>query len=132
MAITTVATTTTNFDILHDEIMDMDRSVRYSVVLNKAGERVCGGYRKKGITPLLNDEELKMVHFYAGQRWSTRKNIEHRIGKTRYAMAEYDRLKRMTFPIDENHLLTVTTETDADHQKIIAAVLNLIKRHFSD
>jgi hypothetical protein len=106
--------------------MNMDKSVRYAVVLSNTGEKICGGYRKE-IAPLLNDEELKMVHFYAGQRWGTRKNLTHKVGKTRYAMAEYENLKRMTFPIDEKHLLMVSVETSTDHQRVINKVLDLIK-----
>lgn len=116
------------FDTLYDEIMKMDSSIRYAVVLSNTGEKICGGYRK-GMAPMLNDEELKMVHFYAGQRWDTRKNLTHKIGKTKYAMAEYNKLKRMTFPINENYLLMVSTEVETDHQKIIDTILDLIKNY---
>ena len=80
------------FDTLYAEIMKLDSPIRYSVVLSNTGEKICGGYGN-GMAPLLNDEELKMVHFYAGQRWDTRKNLTHKIGKTKYAMAEYNKLK---------------------------------------
>jgi hypothetical protein len=33
-------------------------------------------------------------------------------------MAEYEKIKRMTFLLEGNHLLLVTTEVDADHNKI--------------
>jgi len=116
------------FDTLYDKIMKMNSSIRYAVVLSNTGEKICGGYRK-GMTPLLNDEELKMVHFYAGQRWDTRKNLTHKIGKTKYAMAEYNKLKRMAFPISEKYLLMVTTEVESNHQKIINEILDLIKNY---
>ena len=87
-----------DFHTLYTTIMDMDKSlVRYCVILNSTGEKICGGYRETITTPMLNDEELKMVHFYAGQRWNTRKNLTHKIGHTKYAMAEYDKIKRITF-----------------------------------
>ena len=117
-----------NFDVLYDQIINLDDLIRYAVVLNSSGEKVCGGYRKE-ITPLLNDEELKMVHFYALQRWNTRKNLTHKIGNSKYAMAEYDKMKRMTFPVDGKHLLMVTAEIEADHQRIIHSVLDLIKNN---
>ena len=59
-----------DFDKLHDEIIQIDKSIRHVVILSNTGEKICGGYRKE-ITPMLNDEELKMVHFYAGQRQDT-------------------------------------------------------------
>ena len=115
-----------DFEKFYDDIMDIDGSVQYAIILSKSGENVHGGYRKD-ITPVLSEDELKMVHFYAVQRWDTRKNIEHRIGKTRYSMGEYEKMKRMSFPINDRYLLMVHTETQNDHQKIISEILNLIK-----
>jgi len=66
------------------------------------------------------------MHYYASQRWETRKKIEHKIGKNKYAMAEYDKLKRITFPINEKYLLMLTTEINTDHTKVINKVLELI------
>jgi hypothetical protein len=42
-------------------------------------------------------------------------------------MAEYDKLKRVTFPINEKYMLLLTTETNADHTDIINKVLSLIQ-----
>lgn len=115
-----------DFEKFYEKIMNIDESIQYAIILSKNGEIVHGGYRKE-ISPVLPEDELKMVHFYAVQRWDTRKNIEHRIGKTRYSMAEYDKMKRISFPINDKYLLMVHTETQNDHQKTITEVLNLIK-----
>ena len=105
--------------------MNIDSNIRYAAIQSSNGEKICGGFRE-GITPILTNSELNMMHHYASQRWQTRKNIEHKIGKTKYAMAEYDKLKRITFPIGEHHLLMITTEINADHLKIINEILKLI------
>ena len=117
-----------NFDVLYDEVMKINELIRYVVVLSNTGEKISGRYRK-GLTPLLNDEELKMIHFYAGQRWDTRKNLAHKIGNTKYAMAEYDKLKQMTLPINDKYLLMVSSEINTNHQEIINKVLDLIKNY---
>ena len=117
-----------DFEKIFNEVSNLDASIRYAVVLSYTGEKIYGGY-KEGVSPMLNEDELKMIHFYAGQRWDTRKNLAHKIGMAKYAMAEYDKLKRMTFPIDEKHLLLVTTEIDSEHQKIINAVLSIIRKY---
>ena len=105
--------------------MDIDATIRYAAIQNSDGKKICGGFRK-GINPILSDDELRMMHYYASQRWETRKNIEHKIGNTKYAMAEYDKLKRITVPINEKYLLMLTTEINADHSRIINRVLELI------
>ena len=106
--------------------MGIDSLIRYAAIQNELGEKVYGGFKER-VSPILNTDELKMMHYYASQRWQTRKNIEHKLGNTRYAMAEYDKLKRITFPIDEKHLLMLTTEVNANHTNIIDKILNLLQ-----
>jgi hypothetical protein len=116
-----------DFDNLFENVMNIDSTIRYVAIQNNVGEKICGGLREN-IIPLLDDEELKMMHYYASQRWQTRKNIEHKIGNVKYAMAEYGKLKRITFPIDEKHMLMLTTEINTDHTKVINRVLELINK----
>jgi hypothetical protein len=42
-------------------------------------------------------------------------------------MAEYENIKRITVPLDNDHLLLVTAEVDVDHGKIINAILKLVQ-----
>ena len=114
-----------DFEKLYADVLNIDSGIRYTAIQDSNGKKICGGFRE-GIVPILNDDELRMMHYYASQRWTTRKNIEHKIGNTLYAMAEYDKLKRITVPIDEKHLLMLTTETNADHSRIIDNILQLI------
>ena len=114
-----------DFNKLHANVMEIDSTIRYAAIQNKDGEKICGGFRNN-INPILSNEELKMMHYYANQRWQTRKNIEHKLGNTKYAIAEYDKLKRITFPINEKYMLLLTTETSTDHANVIDKVLELI------
>jgi len=107
------------------DVLKIDSSIRYAAIQKNTGEKIAGGFREN-IIPILSDEELKMMHYYASQRWETRKNIEHKIGNAKYAMAEYEKLKRITFPINEKYLLMLTTEVNTDHTKVINKVLELI------
>lgn len=115
-----------NFDKFYEGIMSMDSTIRYVAVQNTDGEQICGHIRK-GVTPYLDDDEIKMMHYYAGQRWDTRKKIAHKIGNAKYAMAEYDKIKRFTFPLDEGHLLMLTTEISSEPSNTIPKVLDLIR-----
>ena len=106
--------------------MRVDPTIRYVAIQNEQGEKIFGGFRE-GVIPILSEEELKMMHYYASQRWQTRQNIEHKIGNTKYAMAEYDKLKRLTFPINEKYLLMIATEISTNHTSVINKVLELIR-----
>ncbi len=110
---------------MYDDIMMIDSTIRYAALQNDSGEKICGGFREN-IAPILDDNELRMMHYYANQRWETRKNIEHKLGNIKYAMAEYDKLKRITFPIDDKHMIMLTTEIYTDHTMVINKVLELI------
>ena len=110
-----------------DDVMSLDSNIRFSMILNKNGEKVTGDHRKD-ITPLLNEDEQKMELFHAGQRWASRQNLIHRIGKAKYSITEYEKVKRITFPVDDKHLLLVSTEVTSDHQKTINSILNLITK----
>ncbi len=106
--------------------MRVDSTIRYAAIQNEQGEKIYGGFRE-GVIPILSEEELKMMHYYASQRWQTRQNIEHKIGNTKYAMAEYDKLKRLTFPINEKYLLMIATEISTNHTSVINKILELIR-----
>lgn len=109
-----------------NQVMDMDKNIRFAVVLNQSGKRICGGYREH-LEGFLTEDELSMVLFHAGQRWEGRKHLSHKIGNAKYSMTEYEKVKRISFPIDEKHLLLISTEIESEHAKIIQDILNLIK-----
>jgi hypothetical protein len=51
--------------------------------------------------------------------------MESTIGKGKFAMAEYEKVRRFTIPVDNEHLLLVSTEVDAD-LSIIYRILKLV------
>ena len=116
-----------DFENLFLDVLKIDSEIRYAAIQNNSGVKIAGGFRE-GVNPILNEDELKMMHYYASQRWQTRKNIEHKLGPAKYAFAEYDQIKRISFPIDEKHLLMITTEIDVDHTSIIKKILELIHK----
>lgn len=75
-----------------------------------------------GVTNLLTPEESKRSLEMAINAWKTRSQLANKIGKGKYVLAEYEKIKRITMPLDDNHLLYVTTEVNADHDKIIKSV----------
>ena len=113
------------------EILDLDPKIRFAGVCNDTGETKFGGQRE-GVKNLLSPEETKRSNIQALARWALRNALSPKVGKGRYAMAEYEKVKRITIPLEDNrHLLLVTTEVDADHDRIIDQVLKLVQ-HSSD
>src|ERR687896_905018 len=108
------------------EILALDQNIRFAGVSDKTGEIRYGGQRQ-GVSNLLSSEETKRSNLQALARWSLRNSLAPKIGKGKYAVAEYEKLKRITIPLENYHLLLITTEVEADHQKIIDNVLHMIK-----
>jgi hypothetical protein len=116
-----------DYDKLCKDILELDQNVRFAGVSDDTGEIRYGGQRQ-GISNLLSSEETKRSNLQALARWSLRNSLAPKIGKGKYAMAEYERIKRITFPLEDYHLLLITTEVNADHGKIINKVLDMIKK----
>jgi len=108
------------------EILELDPKIRFAGVCDESGEIKFGGQRE-GLENLLTAEETKRSNLQALARWGLRNSLASKVGKGKYAMAEYEKIKRITAPLDNDHLLLVTTEVQADHQNIIANVLKLIQ-----
>ena len=78
---------------------------------------------REGVTNLLSPEESKRSLEMAVNAWKTRSQLADKIGKGKYVLAEYEKIKRITMPLDDNHILYITTEVNADHDKIIKSVM---------
>ena len=108
------------------DILNLDPKIRYAGICDNTGETKFGGQRQ-GVQNLLSPEETKRSNLQALARWALRNSLSPKIGKVKYAIAEYEKLKRITVPLENNHLLLITTEVEADHQKIIDNVLQMTK-----
>ncbi|MFL6345906.1 MAG: hypothetical protein ACJ71A_10745 [Nitrososphaeraceae archaeon] len=119
-----------DYDSLCKHILNVDPKVRFAGICDDSGEIKYGGQRE-GIKNLLSPEETKKSNLQALARWGLRNALAAKTGKGRYAMAEYEKIKRITVPLESDHLLLVTTEVEADHRSIINNVLKLLQ-HSSD
>jgi prefoldin subunit 5 len=70
----------------------------------------------------LTPEESKKSLDLAVKAWKTRSELAPKIGKGKYVLAEYEKIKRITMPLGENYILYITTEVEADDRGIIDKV----------
>jgi hypothetical protein len=111
---------------LSKDILNLDPKVRFAGICDDTGEIKYGGQRE-GVKNLLSPDETKKSNLQALARWGLRNSLAPKIGKGRYAMAEYEKMKRITIPLENDHLLLITTEVEADHGKVIDGVLNMLR-----
>jgi hypothetical protein len=109
---------------IHEEIMNLDPKIRMITICDLDGKIMHSDHRQ-GVTNLLTPDESKRSLELAINAWKRRSEIASKIGKGKYVLAEYEKIKRITMPLGDNHLLYVTTEIEADHSKIINGVRGL-------
>lgn len=114
-----------DFDNLCKRILDMDKNIRFAGVCDESGE-IKYGSQREGVENILSNEETRKSNLQALARWGLRNSLAPKIGKGKYAMAEYEKIKRITIPLPDEHLLLVTTEVKADHGKIINNIISLL------
>jgi hypothetical protein len=114
-----------DYEKLCNDVLNLDAKVRFVGVCDNTGEIKNGGL-KDGIKSILTDEEIKKANLISLQRWRLHNTLADRIGKARYAMEEYEKVKQITMPLEDEHLLLISTEVDADHGKIIESAIQLI------
>jgi hypothetical protein len=109
---------------IYEEIMNLDPKIRMITISDLNGKIMHSDHRQ-GVTNLLTPDESKRSLELAINAWKTRSEIASKIGKGKYVLAEYEKIKRITMPLNDNHLLYVTTEVEADHSKIIDDIKGL-------
>jgi hypothetical protein len=121
-----------DFQKLCNDVLELDPKVRFVGICDNTGEIKSGGLRE-GIKSLLTDEEIKKANLITLQRWRLHNTLADRLGKARYAMEEYEKVKQITLPLQDEHLLLISTEVDSDHGKIIeSAIQHIISSYVKD
>ena len=104
--------------------MNIDPKIRLVTICDINGKVMSSDHRQ-GVKNLLSPEESKESLELAVNSWKIRSKLAPKIGKGKYVLAEYEKIKRITMPLGDNHILYVTTEPEADHSNIINSVHRL-------
>jgi plasmid stability protein len=112
---------------LYQDIMELDPKIRLVTICDIDG-RVMYSEHREGVRNLLTPEESKKSLELAVNAWKTRSELATKIGKGKYVLAEYEKIKRITMPLGHDILLYITTEPEADHSNIIHGIGELVIR----
>ncbi|HEU4606147.1 MAG TPA: DUF6659 family protein [Nitrososphaera sp.] len=109
-------------------ILAISPRIRYAGIMNRFGRTLAGGLRK-GVVPLLKQDEARNEYFIEATRNQLRKNFEGSIGKTEYTFTENEKVKILTITSEEHfYYITMDKETPAaEAAKIVEAVKKLVK-----
>jgi predicted transcriptional regulator len=108
----------------YNDIVNIDPNIRLVTICDSDGKTMYSRHRE-GVENLLTPEETKKSLEMAMTGWKVRSEVSHKIGKGRYVLAEYEKIKRITMPFGDDYLLYLTTEVQANHMNIINRIRRL-------
>ena len=111
---------------LYNSIMNFDDRVRFVTVVDKSGNVEFGGQREE-VENYLSDEDQEKSLKQVCDAWFVRDQFAQNIGKGKYALAEYEKVKRFSFPMNNSYFLYITTEPEIDTNIFVENILNMIE-----
>jgi hypothetical protein len=109
-------------------ILELDKTIRFVGIASIEGKLIAQEYRV-GLESLLTKEESELSVMQSIIRMGTRKVLEEKVGKTIYAFALYEKVKRATIPLGDANILMVSFDIEANHESIILnKILPLIRK----
>ena len=91
--------------------MDFNDSIRFAAICNRNGDIEWHSKRNnvKNIIPL---EDTKKTLQRAVNAWQERAKITDKVGRGMYVIAAYEKIKRITIPLDNNnnHILFISVD----------------------
>ena len=92
-------------------VLEANKNVRYACICDDMGN-ILWNSRRNDIQSLMTLEDTKASLKRACENWKERDKLSAKIGRGRYAIVDYEKLKRITVPLRNNHLLYVHVEGD--------------------
>ena len=92
-------------------ILEANKYVRYACICDSEGNMLWNS-RRNDIQSLISLEDTKESLKMAIENWKKRDKITEKIGRGKYAIVGYEKLKRVTIPLRNNHMLYVHVEGD--------------------
>ncbi len=106
--------------------MEFDKKIRFSVIADMYANVVITRHRE-GLENFLTERETKDAIQYAVEAWRVRHRHEEKLGKARFAMVEYEKLKRISIPLGNERILLITLDNTDNGFEIIENILNHIQ-----
>ena len=112
-----------------ERITKSDKSIRFAAIVDHHGT-ILGSSERRGIKPLLNQEQTAQYALAAVTRQFTRIRWQSILGKIDYTCSSYEKLLRITIPITDsrNHLWFVIIFTfDVSTKNFHHIIMNKVK-----
>jgi len=117
---------TSNYKKILEEIVQSNDIIRFAAICNKFGS-IEQRFEKKEKSLLLSEHDTEKLAREGVSTWHYRKQLSSKIGAGQYAMAVYEKITRLTIPLDESSILLVSLDNFENPPKIVNSIKNIIK-----
>jgi len=98
-------------------LMDFNPLVRFTAVCTHDGE-IEWSSKRDDVTNIIPLEETKSSIKTAAESWKARrKRSEDGAGRGMYTITAYEKIKRITIPMDDDHILFISTNNEPKRDK---------------
>jgi len=122
-----------NENIYKDTLQQIIQSsdvIRFAAICGNFGT-ITEKVQREGITLLLNEKDTEKLVDEAIHSWQTRRKFSQKIGEGQYAMAVYDKIIRVTIPLNEDQILLVTLDNVLETPKIVGDIKKILQKSTS-
>ncbi len=98
--------------LLLDMIMESSKDVRFAAVSDMNG-KILWNSTRTDVKHILTLEETKETLKRAIASWKSRFNITYKVGREMYTITAFDKIKRLTIPLDKDHMLFITLDNES-------------------
>jgi hypothetical protein len=118
-----------DYEKLLNMIMEANKYIRYAAICDHDTKILWQSIRD-GVSNILTQDETKSLLKRAVDNWQVREGISPKVGRGRYAIVGYEKIKRITIPLDSNHLLFLSVEgSKPEYIKDITKIIEFVEQH---
>lgn len=99
------------YEELVNMLMDFNKLIRFAAVSNEKGE-VLWHSQRTGLKKIIPYEDTKNTILRAIAAWKENSNVSQHIGSGLYSITSYEKIKRITIPLDRGNTLFISLNND--------------------
>jgi len=110
-----------------EKIIQSDKMVRFAIIYDRFGS-IEVKLEREGQHLLLNENDTDSLAREGINSWFTRNQLAHKIGKGQYVMAVYEKIIRLSIPMENDTTLLVSLDNLVETPKIVDSITKIIKK----
>jgi hypothetical protein len=99
------------YEKLLNMLMDFDEAIRFAAVANSTGE-ILWHSQRKGVKNIVSFKDTKQTLLRAINAWKENFRIQNLVGSGLYSISSYEKIKRITVPLDNGNVLFLSMNND--------------------